>query len=278
MKPSDAPLRCAERWRLGIYQLPRGGPAGERLGSSVGSSMEFHDRRAYAAGDDVRHIDWGVMARTDEVFVRVHQEEVVPRLDLFLDVSKSMASSGPKAQLALDLAAFFVLAAQKDGQDVRVLLLGDRVERIEAPRFLGAGVEWTATRPLPDSIGEAVGDARPRSQRIMVSDFLVPMDPVALVRALSRGADRVALVQVLSQEDNAPDASGAVRLTDAETGEAREVVLDGGLVRRYLERLGRLKGALSEEARRVGGTAHEIVEPATLDDALAGLQPLTTTV
>ncbi|MCP5089094.1 MAG: DUF58 domain-containing protein, partial [Rhodobacteraceae bacterium] len=41
--------------------------------------MEFHDRRRYEAGDDVRHIDWRVLARTDELLVRVHREEVVPR-------------------------------------------------------------------------------------------------------------------------------------------------------------------------------------------------------
>lgn len=274
MRPSDAPARCAERWRIALQQVPRGGPAGERLGKSIGSSMEFHDRRPYQAGDDVRHVDWGVMARTDEVFVRVHQEEVVPRLDLFLDTSKSMATSEGKARLAIDLAAFFVLAARKEGLDVRLIAIGDRAERVDVDRFLGAGLEWESERPLPDVLLEAVGDARPRSQRILISDFLVPMDPSALVRALARGADKIALVQVLSEDDNAPAPGGAVRLTDSESGESTEVMLGRALVARYLERLGRLKAGLAEEARRIGGMAFEAQGPAELDTALEGLMPL----
>ena len=72
---------------------------------SVGSSLEFQDRRLYEAGDDVRHLDWRAFARTDELFVRQYREEIQPRLELLIDDSRSMAVTETKAQLAVDVAA-----------------------------------------------------------------------------------------------------------------------------------------------------------------------------
>ena len=274
MKPSGEAARCAEYLKLVLHDAPRGGTAGERLTARAGSSMEFHDRRPYSAGDDVRHVDWRAMARTDEVFVRVHQEEVVPRLDLFVDVSRSMAIDPVKEQLSIDLAAFFALCARADGQDVRIVTLGERSERVDLERFMGEGVAAESRRPLPDVLSQALGHARPRSQRVLVSDFLVPMDAASLVRTLSRDADRIALVQVLSGDDERPRVDGAVRLVDAESGEGREVLVTKAMVEEYEARLARLRSALAGEVRRVGGAYAEATTPVSLEDALVRMRGL----
>lgn len=274
MRPTDQVERCAEFLKLALHETPRGGTAGERLVARAGSSMEFHDRRPYTAGDDVRHVDWRAMARTDDVYVRVHQEEVEPRLDLIVDASRSMATDPAKEQLTVDLAAFFATSARADGQDVRVIVLGERAERVEFDRFMVEGVSSESRRPLPDVLEEALGLARPRSQRVLVSDFLVPMDAAALVRVLARDADRIALVQVLSSDDEHPRADGAVQLVDAETGQSREVLVTQAMVGEYELRLARLRSALADEVRRVGGVYGEATTPVALEEALVNLRGL----
>ena len=271
LAPSDGALGAAARWRLAATHTPRGGVAGDQLGRGTGSSMEFHDRRRYEPGDDVRHIDWRAMARTDEVFVRVHREEVALRLDLFVDVSGSMATSEEKAQALVDFAAIFTLAGQAGGFDVRILALGERAERITVDRLLGEGLELTSRRPLPDVLPEAVLQGRPMALRMLVSDFLVPMDPSAMCRQLSSGAGRIALLQVLSKDDREPEPAGALQLIDAETGEERNIVVDRAAVARYTERLGRLNAGLAEESRRLGGIYSELRPEAERSDELAEL-------
>lgn len=217
--------------------------------------MEFHDRRAYQPGDDVRHIDWRAMARTDEVQVRVHQEEVVPQLDVLLDASMSMAVEPEKAQLAADLAAYFGVAGRASGVDVRLLVLGDRVERRPLLDFEGRGVSFDSRRDFAGALQEVAGQLRPRSQRVVISDFLVPMDPVGIVRGAARGGGPSAFLQVLGASDLRPESHGAVRLTDAETGAAEDIVLDRATIDRYHARLNRLTAGIAEEARRLGGMA-----------------------
>lgn len=259
---------------LGLHHVPRGGASGELLGRGTGSSLEFHDRRPYVPGDDVRHIDWRALAKGDEVLVRVHQEEVAPRLDLFLDVSMSMGTADDKAQRAVDLATVLAHAARSGGYDVRLVLLGDQVLRVPFDQFAHDGIAFDSKRPMGDLAAEAADEARPNSVRIVVSDFLVPVDPMSLVQPFGRGAGRVALLQVLSSMDAEPQARGAMRMVDAELGEVREVVIDRAAIGRYRERLDRLQAGLAEASVRHGGVFHTQRSDEPLTDALTGLAGL----
>ena len=47
----------------------------ERKSKIVGSGIEFADYRDYVAGDDLRYLDWSVMARTERMLIRLFEEE-----------------------------------------------------------------------------------------------------------------------------------------------------------------------------------------------------------
>jgi hypothetical protein len=101
--------------------------------------------------------------------------------------------------------------------------------------------------------------------RYLVSDFLMPHAPDALVRVLARQAGSLALVQVLAREDRAPRAGAALRLVDAETEHALDLVVDRGAVARYAERLGRLESGLADECRRCSATFVSLVADTPLE-------------
>ncbi len=233
--------------------------------------MEFHDRRPYAPGDDVRHIDWRALAKTDEVLVRVHREEVAPRLDLFVDVSMSMATTEAKAQRTVDVATVLAQSARSGGYDVRLVALGDRALRVSQDELLLQGLNFDSKRPLGDLVPEASAEVRPSSVRLVVSDFLVPADPAQLVRPFGHGAGRVGLLQVLSPEDAKPQAFGALRLVDSERDEIREVVIDQAALKRYGERLARLQAGLADAAQRHGGLFLTLPPGAPLEEGLTSL-------
>ncbi len=56
-----------------------------------GSGTTFAEHREYVPGDELRHLDWRLMARTDRPFIRRYEEETALTGYLVVDASASMA-------------------------------------------------------------------------------------------------------------------------------------------------------------------------------------------
>ncbi len=66
----------------------------ERRSRKTGSGVEFADHRNYAAGDDLRYLDWSVYGRLDKLLLRMFEEEEDLHIYLLIDSSASMRTSG----------------------------------------------------------------------------------------------------------------------------------------------------------------------------------------
>ena len=55
-----------------------------------GFSVEFAEHREYTAGDDPRHLDYKMLARTDRLYIKQYEEETNMRVQILLDTSGSM--------------------------------------------------------------------------------------------------------------------------------------------------------------------------------------------
>src|SRR5215469_3866564 len=64
--------------------------AGLHRSPDFGFSQEFAEYRAYNEGDDLRHVDWNVFARTDRLYLRRFRGETNTLLTILLDASNSM--------------------------------------------------------------------------------------------------------------------------------------------------------------------------------------------
>ena len=67
-----------------------GNLAGAHRSPKHGPSSEFASHKPYGMGDDPKHIDWRVMARTDKYYVKQYEDETNLRVYLALDRSASM--------------------------------------------------------------------------------------------------------------------------------------------------------------------------------------------
>lgn len=98
-----------------------GGVSGHHRSPHRGSSVEFAEYRKYAAGDDVRMLDWKVLARTDRYYLKEFEAETNLRAYLVLDCSASM-KFGPvgatKFELARKMIATLAALAIKSGDAV----------------------------------------------------------------------------------------------------------------------------------------------------------------
>jgi len=94
---------------------------GRHFSPARGRGMEFDDLRLYQPGDDIRQLDWRLLARTGELHTRLYREERERPVFLLLDMSATMqfASQGHfKSLLAAYAAALVGWAAQRAGDRV----------------------------------------------------------------------------------------------------------------------------------------------------------------
>jgi uncharacterized protein (DUF58 family) len=259
----------AAAFRLAMPRAPLGGRVGERLGSGTGSSLEFQDYRPYAPGDDLRHVDWAAYARSELLAVRLYREEVAPRIDLVLDVSRSMAVNDEKLTSYGELSALLACACASTAADSRVVTTSAldphpllRPEAVE--RVLDCGAPLSA-------LEEAHLPLRRRSLRLVVSDFLFPHDADALVSTLARDSASLTLVQLTLREEAEPSVEGGRRLVDVEGRGELDLVLDAAAVREYRARFTRLRLGLSRAARRTGARFAHVVAGTPVRDVARAL-------
>src|SRR5437868_9671728 len=67
--------------------------AGLHRSPDFGFSLEFAEYRAYTPGDDLRHVDWNLFARTDRCYLKRYRGETNSQLTVLLDASNSMRYS-----------------------------------------------------------------------------------------------------------------------------------------------------------------------------------------
>jgi uncharacterized protein (DUF58 family) len=103
-----------------------------------GFSAEFAEHRQYTLGDEVRHIDWRVFARTDKYYVKQFEEETNLRCYILLDTSSSMRyrsanSSISKIEYASYLAASLMLLMTSQRDAVSVITYNDKLGDVVPP-------------------------------------------------------------------------------------------------------------------------------------------------
>jgi uncharacterized protein (DUF58 family) len=238
-------------------RTPVGGRLGERLGSGTGSSLEFQDYRQYAIGDDLRHVDWSAYARSEVLTVRLYREEVAPRIDLILDLSRSMTVTPEKSRAYGELCALLACACASTEADSRVVTASaDPAQPLERPEQIQRFLECDATL---SALEESHLPLRRRSLRVVVSDFLFPHDADVLVSRLARDGASLALLQLTLPEEADPVAEGGRRMLDVEGHGEFDLVIDDKAVHDYRERFGRLRLGLVRAARRAGASFSHVL-------------------
>jgi uncharacterized protein (DUF58 family) len=84
-------LTQLETLRLRTRKEFLGSHSGSYSSPRRGTSLEFADYRHYTPGDDLRYLDWGIYARTDNLYVKLFREEVDLFAYVFIDTSVLMA-------------------------------------------------------------------------------------------------------------------------------------------------------------------------------------------
>ena len=215
--------------------------AGLHRSPDFGFSQEFAEYRAYTEGDDLRHIDWNVYARSERLYLKRFQGETNSLLTILLDASNSMQFGSHvvnKMDYARYLAAsLFYLSIHGQRDAAGLLTFDDEVRNYIRPSTrqgqlhrLLAGLEQAEPRKRTDF-------ARPmryfqeflkrRGMVLIVSDFWEsPESVIKTIEPLRYHGNEVVLFHILDPEDVRPKMSGPSILVDLETQAELEVTPD----------------------------------------------------
>ncbi len=213
--------------------------AGLHRSPDFGFSQEFAEYRAYVPGDDLRHVDWNLFARTERCYLKRYRGETNSQLVLLLDASNSMQyTSGPpkKMDYARFIAAsLFYLAIRNQRDAAGLIVFDDEVREYVRPSTrqgqlarLFAGLEQAEPRARTD-FGKPLRHFQELLHRrgiaIVISDFYE--EPEKIVRAIEplrfHGND-VVLFHILDPEEIRPVLNGPALLVDLETDQEIEVI------------------------------------------------------
>ncbi len=202
-----------------------------------GFSVEFAEHRAYQPGDDLRFLDWKVVARADKWLIKQFEEETNLKATIILDVSRSMAWSGAPGRLTklayverVAAAIAWLLLRQRDG--VGLIRFDDRVRTLIPPR--GRSGQWRRIIKALEEPGSGQGSDAPGAimaaaqlirrpgMVVILSDLLVPEEEmVKAVSVLRAVGHDVTVFHVLDPaERDLSLAKGEAELVDTESAQS----------------------------------------------------------
>jgi len=236
---------------------------GERKSKRRGESVEFADYRPYVAGDDLRFLDWNILARLDRLFLKLFLEEEDLHVGVLLDVSKSMDWGDPAKELYarrvtaalayIGLCNFDRVSIYPYANGLRAALAGVRGRRMmfQVVDFL-RGLEPEGVSNLSLACKQYAIRHPQRGILLVLSDFLDKGGYEQGLRyLLGRDLDLHA-VQVLSPQELEPELAGDLRLVDVEDDDMAEVTVSRALLNRYKQNLQAYCASLKEFCSRRG--------------------------
>ncbi len=223
----------ATQLQLSAISIARGMQSGAFRSSFRGHGIEFDSLRKYEPGDDIRHIDWNLMARSGKTFAKMYREERDLSIFLIADISASMniayMQQSPRETM-LETAALLSFAGEKLHSAIGGLFFDGSIRHMLKPQQgqqaclqLLCALERYAASPHAES-GTALLPALTAAAKLLhrrafifiLSDFKVEGYEKEL--AILAHRHDVAAVRITAEHDETLPDAGVICFKDPETG------------------------------------------------------------
>ncbi len=280
LTPSD--LQRISNLQVFARQVVEGFTTGLHRSPHKGFSVEFKQHRQYVPGDEIRHIDWRVFARSDRYYIREYEEETNLRATIILDRSGSMDYGGgkdggvSKFEYATKLAAClsYLMLQQSDG--VGLVTFDTQIRRYIPPRSRVSHMrtilsELEAGKPGGETeLGKVFHDLVPKLHRrgllIIISDCFGEVSNFLKALAHFRHARHEILVfQIWHPDELAFQFKGWTQFECMERDGVKHLLDPAILKQAYLANLEKFRTELTRGCRR-----HKVdLVPFTTDEPYA---------
>src|SRR3954454_3913632 len=255
--------------------------AGLHRSPDFGFSQEFAEYRAYSEGDDLRHVDWNVYARTERAYLKRYRGETNTQLTILMDASASMSYGSHtvnKLDFAKYLAASVSYMSNQQRDSVGIVVFDDEVRNYVPPssrhgqfmRVLHAienaqpGTRTDFEKPFQ----HCANFLHRRGMIVVLSDFYAEPDRVIrTMQPLRTHGDELILFHILDPQEIRPSLKDPVLMIDMETQDEIEVTPEY-LKSEYKQKIDSHIEAVKDQAQRSGVDYFLIDTSKPLDAAL----------
>jgi uncharacterized protein (DUF58 family) len=257
--------------------------AGLHRSPDFGFSQEFAEYRAYTPGDDLRHVDWNLFARTERCYLKRYRGETNSQLTILLDASNSMNYSS-HAVSKIDYARYtaaslFYLAIHNQRDPAGLIVFDDQVRNYIRPSTrqgqlhrLLSGLEQAEPRARTDFTKPLLHlqeFLRRRGMVVVISDFYEsPETIVRTIEPLRFHGSEVVLFHVLDPKEIRPELRGPSIFVDMETEQRLEVIPEY-VKGEYRRKIDTHLQEMRDRTRAAGLDYHLLVTDRPLDAALS---------
>ena len=232
--------------KLGLQQIQaRRAYLGMRQGGHFslkrGHGIEFDDYRKYEPGDDPRHIDYKLLARSDRTYIKRFREEQDLLIHIFIDTSASMFLPKEKFERSKEVALSLAYIASTQYDRVQLALPG----LMSPKRYSGKSMIYQIAADLNQlelepvdsyqhKLKAAIAAANFPGVGYFISDYLDDLEGVKSIftHLLGKNLDLKA-VQILSAVERDPTFTDSLLVEDVETAEQVELQLDSNSLLEY---------------------------------------------
>jgi uncharacterized protein (DUF58 family) len=221
---------------------------GEYHSAFKGKGMSFKEVREYAAGDDIRFIDWNVSARFGHPFSKVFEEERELTVMLLVDISASSlfgTTYATKRDIITEVGAVLSFSAVNNADKIGVIFYSDRVEAYIPPKKGKQHALYIVRELLskqPKGKGTMVSSAlryfnnstKQKSIAFVLSDFLDANYEDAL-RIAAKKHDVIG-IKIYDKMDMELPNAGLLQVQDAETGTTKWIDSSNAFVRQSYQK------------------------------------------
>lgn len=217
--------------------------AGLHKSPDFGFSQEFAEYRAYSPGDDLRHVDWNVFARTERAYLKRYRGETNTAVHVLFDASASMGfGSGAVKKIAYAkfLASAIVYLAHLQRDSAGLIVFHEELSNFIPPSARQGQLMRLLHGIDQATLGHKTNYEKPlfelqaflkrRGVTVLISDFFDrPEAIIKTVEPLRFRGNEVILFHLLDPGEIEPSLGQSPLLIDMETGEALETSPDYAL-------------------------------------------------
>lgn len=223
--------------------------AGDYSSAFKGRGMSFSEVREYSYGDDIRHIDWNVTARTNFPHIKVFEEEREMTIMFLIDCSKSARwgiTDDLKNERITEICAVLAFSAIQNNDKVGAILFTDKIEQYIPPKkgrkqilkILREIIQIEDPKPgtnISDALKYFRNITKKKTTCFILSDFIDNHYEEAL-KIAARKHDLIGIHVYDPGEKTLPDV-GLVQAFDRETGAKKWIdTSNKGLQKAYTEK------------------------------------------
>jgi len=238
---------------------------GEYHSAFKGKGMSYKEVREYAAGDDIRFIDWNVSARMGHPYSKLFEEERELTVMLLVDISNSSLFGtvhATKKDIITEIAAVLSFSAVNNNDKIGVIFYDGDVVKFIAPKkgrqhALFIVRELLTIEPknggtdLSKALKYFTNTTRQKSIAFVLSDFIDSNYNDAL-RVAGKKHDVIG-IKIYDKMDQQLPAAGMLHIHDAETGKEKWIDSNDSFVRyNYEQEFFRVTNYSNETFKKAG--------------------------